>query len=82
MASFRNGRVLATALPPPKCDDQRREGKNHERIERLEPGHWNFAAEEVAIGILIGPERNGVALLFVGRPEQAYGYEQEQQADN
>ena len=61
---------------------KRREGENHEGIERLEPGHRNFAAKKMAVGKLIGPQCDGVALLFVGGPEQAHRREQQQQRDD
>ena len=64
-------RRLARALPAPERDDERREGEDHERVERLEPGDRNFRAEQVAVGVFARPQHDGVALLLVGAPEQA-----------
>jgi hypothetical protein len=54
--------------------DQRREQKDHERIEREKPGRWNFAPPKAEVdrpvGEILGPEQQCVALLIVGRPKQ------------
>ena len=72
-----HGRRLGAArrLPRPQHQNERREREDHERIEGLEPGHRNLAVPDqqidVTVGVVVGPERDGVALLLVGRPEQA-----------
>src|SRR6185437_7630616 len=44
----------------------------------LEPGDWNIeTAEQMTIGVVSRPEHDGVALLLVGGPEQAYRQHQE-----
>src|SRR4029079_18162291 len=76
----------ALLLPRPEPDDQGCERKDHEGIECLEPSCWDFAVPENeidrSVGIVVGPERDRVALLLVSRPEQCRGQEQEQQCDD
>ena len=73
-----DGRRLAAArrLPLPQRQDERREGEDHERVERLEPGDGDLPGPEQqvdgAVGVAVGPERDGVALLLVGGPEERH----------
>ena len=70
------GLGAALALPRPQPHDQRREHKNHQRIEGEEPGRGDFALPENqidrAVGEVLGPKQDGVALLVVGGPEQRH----------
>src|SRR5262249_15228112 len=70
---------LVLSLAPPQRNNEGREGKNHERVERLEPGDRNFTAQKTAVCELIGPECNRISLLFIGRPEQADWRQQQQE---
>ena len=76
----------APRLPRPQRHDERREGEDHERIEGLEPGGRDLAVPEQeidgAVGVVVRPQRDRVALLLVGGPEQRVGQEQQQERDD
>src|SRR5580704_17997156 len=69
-----DGRWLYSALllPCPELDNERGEGEDHEGVKGLEPGHRDLAMpnKEIdgAVGMVVGPERDSVALLLVRGP--------------
>ncbi len=78
------GRLAAAiGLRPPHHQQERCEGEDHEGVERLKPGDRDLSApdQEIdgAVGEFVGPQRDGVALLLVGRPEEGRGDRQQQE---
>ena len=73
-------------LPRPQLDEDRREHENHQRVEREEPGGRDLALPEAeidpAVGVILGPQQQRVALLVVGRPEERHQHEHAEQADD
>ena len=70
-----DGRRLHSALllPCPELDNERRESENHEGVKGLELGNRDLAVPnneiDGAVGMLVGPQRDRVALLLVRGPE-------------
>ena len=79
------GSLLRLACHAQIPDDQRREQHDEAGIEGLEPGDGNLPIDEpgdqAAVGEVLREEADGVALLLIGRPEQAAGDEQQEQRD-
>ena len=54
----------------PKNVEHRHEQHDENRVERLEVGCWHLPSENVAVGLLVGKERERRARLLVCRPEE------------
>ena len=77
-----DGSFAARRLPSPEHIQQRREQEDEHRIDGLEPGRGHLPAEDMPVGVAVGEELHGVALLLVNAPENHVQHAENDQPDN